>query len=885
MFKGDLTPRVQRILSTEAQEEARSFNSDQLLPEHVIIAMLREGTCTACKALLFLRVDIAEFKRSLESAIPRIPGILVHGDVPPSRRTKAMVDLAAGEARAMGSDFLGTEHLLFAAMREQDSSVQSFLGQKAVDIDMLRVVVQTTFTRPSGLRGPDYVSANGCPSYFIHRDRSPLRQRQEAPARDGPGDARRGAAEKPRVRPASYPVLTPTLDGFSRDLTALAKAGRLDPVVGRRAETDRVVRILARRSKNNPVLVGEPGVGKTAIVEGLAQLLASDKAPDALSGKRLLSLDMGAIVAGTKYRGEFEERLKKITREIAQSGNVILFIDEIHSIIGAGGAEGTIDASNMLKPGLARGEIQCVGATTLAEYRRHFEKDGALERRFQTVLVEEPGMDETLRILRGIQRKYEDHHKVSYSDGAVELAARLAGRFIAGRFMPDKAIDVLDEAGAMRKLESGAEPPEIAGIEAEILGLVEEKSVLVTAQDYEHAAVIRDRVRALRAELESARVAWERAYSRERARVEEADVRRVISQATGIPLMHLEESESRRMLRMEAEIHASVVGQAQAVRRVSSAIRRSRSGVSSPRRPMGSFIFLGPTGVGKTLLAKRLSQYLFGSEDSLVRIDMSDFMEKHNVSRLVGAPPGYVGYEEGGLLTEKIRRNPYRVVLFDEIEKAHRDVFNLLLQVLEEGELRDNLGHAVSFRNTVIIMTSNAGAREIARDSRLGFASGSGLMGMAEIEAQAMSELRRLFSPEFLNRVDDAVVFHPLDMEQIEAILDIELAELSARLAEMGYHVRVLPAARRFLIEKGWDPKLGGRPLRRALQRELEDPLSRMLLARDWPAGTVFSAGSRGDVLKLSGKAPSGSAPPAAPEPEGAEGLAADRFELAGREL
>ena len=848
MFK-DLTPRVQRILSTEAQEEARSFNSDQLLPEHVIIAILREGTCTACKALLFLKVDVAEFRRALESAIPRIPGILVHGDVPSSRRTKNMVNLAAEEARSMGSDFLGTEHLLFAAMREKDSGVQAFLSQKAVDVDLLKMIVQTTFSRPPNSRaGQEYAPAGGCSPYFVPRERAAKHQGLRGPAEQ----------EKPRVRPASYPVLTPTLDGFSRDLTALAKAGKLDPVVGRRNETERLVRILVRRSKNNPVLVGEPGVGKTAIVEGLARFLVSDKVPEILSGKRLLSLDMGAIVAGTKYRGEFEERLKKITREITQSGNVILFIDEIHSIIGAGGAEGTIDASNMLKPGLSRGEIQCIGATTLAEYRRHFEKDGALERRFQTVLVEEPDAEQTLQILRGVQGKYEDHHKVSYTDAAVRLAVKLAGRFVTGRFMPDKAIDIMDEAGAMRKLESNVEPPEIAGIEAEILKLVEEKSVLVTAQDYEHAAVIRDRVRALRSELENARVAWERAYNKERIRVDEGDIRRVVAQATGIPLMHLEEHESKRMLRMEEEIHKRVIGQADAVQRISSAIRRSRSGVSSPRRPMGSFIFLGPTGVGKTLLAKRLSEYLFGSEESLVRIDMSDFMEKHNVSRLVGAPPGYIGYEEGGVLTEKIRRNPYRVVLFDEIEKAHRDVFNLLLQVLEEGELRDNLGHTVSFRNTVIIMTSNAGVREISRDSRLGFASGSGLMNMTEIESQAMSELRRLFNPEFLNRVDDVVVFHPLDMEQIESILDIELAELSARLAEQDYGIRVLPAARRFLIEKGWDPKFGGRPLRRTLQKELEDPLSRMLLEHDWPFGTVFTAGCRGEGIRLSSKAPSG---------------------------
>ncbi|MCL2127257.1 MAG: ATP-dependent Clp protease ATP-binding subunit, partial [Treponema sp.] len=612
MFKGDLTQRVQRILSTkgDAQEEARRFNSDQLLPEHIIIAMLRDGAGTACKALIFLRIDLSEFRRALENAIPRIPGILIQGDVPPSRRTKTMVDIAAAEARAMGSDFLGTEHLLFAAMREQDSSVQSFLSQKAVDVDMLRVVVQTTFNRPTGVKNDrDFVSANGCPSYFIHRDRQPKPSDQHSVSE----------ADRPKVRPASYPVLTPTLDNFSRDLTALARAGKLDPVIGRQNEMGRIIRILARRAKNNPILVGEPGVGKTAIVEGLAQLFASPKAPEALTGKRILSLDMGAIVAGTKYRGEFEERLKKITREIIQSGNVILFIDEIHSIIGAGGAEGTIDASNMLKPGLSRGDIQCIGATTLGEYRKHFEKDAALERRFQAVVIEEPSMDETLQILRGIQKKYEEHHKVNYTAGAVELAAKLAKRFITGRFMPDKAIDVMDEAGAMRKLENVGEPPEIAGIEAEIHHLVEEKSAFVSTQDYEHAAEVRDRVRSLKAQLETARVAWERAYHREQVKVVEEDIRLVVSQATGIPVMHLEDHESKRMAMMESEIRKRVIGQDDAVKRIASAVRRSRAGVSSPRRPIGSFIFLGPTGVGKTLLAKRLSEYLFGSEESLVR--------------------------------------------------------------------------------------------------------------------------------------------------------------------------------------------------------------------------------------------------------------------------
>ncbi|MDR1319175.1 MAG: ATP-dependent Clp protease ATP-binding subunit [Treponema sp.] len=872
MFKG-LTQRVQRILSADAQEEARRFNSDQLLPEHIIIALLKEGAGTACKALLFLRIDLLEFRHALEGAVPHMSGVFP-GDVPPSKRTKNMLEVATEEARTMSSDFLGTEHLLFASLREQDSTAQVYLNQRAVDAAMLRVVVQTTFSRlpggdsrasrsaeysgrePRGSRQTDFLSsraegenpsAEGYQPYFLHRDGQTRHQ-----------DSRSGTEDlhKHKVKPATYPVLTPTLDAYSRDLTALAKAGKLDPTVGRVNEINRAIRILARRTKNNPVLVGEPGVGKTAIVEGLAQLLVSEDSPEVLAGRRIVSLDIGSVVAGTKYRGEFEERLKKIMKEIIQAGNIILFIDEIHTIIGAGGAEGTIDASNMLKPGLSRGEVQCIGATTLAEYRRHFEKDAALERRFQAILVEEPDLENTLKILRGIQKKYEDHHRVRYTDAAVTLSAKLAQRYLAGRFMPDKAIDILDEAGAMKKLEIADEPPEIIGLEAEILQLTEEKGALVRSQNYEGAAKVRDRVRALRTKLETARLAWERASRKERALVDEGEIRRVVSETTGIPLTHLEEQESRRMLLIEEELHKTVIGQDDAVRRIASALRRSRAGVSSPRRPLGSFIFLGPTGVGKTLLAKRLSQYLFGSEESLVRIDMSDFMEKHNASRLVGAPPGYVGYEDGGMLTEKIRRNPYRVILFDEIEKAHRDLFNLLLQVMEEGELRDNLGHTVSFRNTVIVMTSNAGVREISRDSRLGFGSGSGIMSMDEIESQALSELRRLFNPEFLNRVDDVVVFHPLNMKQIEAILDIELGELSGRLAEQGFSLRALPSARKILIEKGWDPKFGGRPLRRTIQKELEDPLSRLILSGGWIPGALFTAEVRRGAIHLSGKLP-----------------------------
>ena len=835
MFKG-LTNRVQRLLSVNAQEEARRFNSDQLLPEHIIVAMLKDGGGTACKALMFLRIDLSEFRNVLENSIPRIPGLIIRGDVPPSKRTKNMLDIATEEARSMGSSYLGTEHILFASMREQDSSVQVYLNQRAVDTDMMRVIIQTTFNQPN-IKNDDYVPAEKYQPFYIHKERVNQKAGVEA-------------ERHPRVKPAAYPVLTPTLDTFSRDLSAMARAGKFDPVVGRKAEINRAVRVLARRSKNNPILVGEPGVGKTAIVEGLAQFLAGEAVPEALSGRRILSLDIGLVVAGTKYRGEFEERIKKILREVSQAGNIILFIDEIHTIIGAGGAEGTLDASNMLKPGLSCGEIRCIGATTLAEYRRHFEKDAALERRFQPIIVSEPSFDETVEILKGIQKKYEDHHQIKYSQSSVRLAAKLAQRYITGRFMPDKAIDILDEAAAFRKLENREQPPEISGLEDEIFKLCDEKSIFVSTQNYEKAAEVRDKVRALRERLENAREIWERASRHELPVVTDDDVRLVVTEATGIPLMDIEEQESKRLLLIENELKKSVIGQADAIEKIAAAIRRSRAGVSSPRRPMGSFIFLGPTGVGKTLLARKLAQFLFSSEDSLARIDMSDYMEKHNASRLVGAPPGYIGYEEGGMSTEKVRRNPYCVILFDEIEKAHQDIFNLLLQVMEEGELKDSLGHTVSFRNTVIIMTSNAGAREISKDSRLGFASGSGLMTVSEIESAALSSLRGAFNPEFINRVDEIIVFSPLAREQIEAIFDIEIDGLSARLAEQNYEIKISTEAKNTLIEKGWDPKYGGRHLRRAIQKELESRLSLLILEGKCHPGTVFTVeGRNGEII------------------------------------
>jgi ATP-dependent Clp protease ATP-binding subunit ClpC len=607
----------------------------------------------------------------------------------------------------------------------------------------------------------------------------------------------------------------------------------------------RVIQILARRNKNNPVLIGEPGVGKTAIVEGLTQKIVDGSAPDVLLEKRVMTLDLAAVIAGTKYRGEFEERLKRIMKEITIAGNVILFIDELHTIIGAGGAEGAIDASNMLKPALSRGEIQCIGATTLNEYKKYIEKDAALERRFQTVMVEEPDVAHTIEILNGVKNCYEDYHNVSYTPGAVEIAAALAHRYITERYLPDKAIDLIDEAGARKRIKHSVRPDEIQELEKEIERLNEEKVNLVNSQNYERAAAVRDEVRHIKARVEDIKQNWKITLKTEAKVVDSDDIQKVISDITGIPVTRLAETESQKLLNIEEELHRTVIGQDDAISVISSAIRRSRTGMSSPNRPMGSFIFLGPTGVGKSLLAKTLAEFLFGNADALVRIDMSDFMEKHNVSRLVGSPPGYVGYEEGGLLTEKIRRKPYAVVLFDEIEKAHPDVFNLLLQVLEEGELQDNLGHKVNFRNTVIIMTSNAGAREITRESAVGFKTDEGMLDYREIKSSALNELKRLFRPEFINRVDETVVFHSLSHEQVHQILDIQLAEIQQRMAEHEMILEVLNSARDHLAKEGFDVKFGARPLRRVLQREIEDPLSLEILKGNYGGGSHIQVGMK----------------------------------------
>ncbi len=817
MFKG-LTQRAQRVLQILAQDEAKRFHSDQLLPEHIMLALLKEGGGLGYKALEKLSIDPARMQIELENAIPRKRGGFILGDVPPSPRGRKVLEDSAEEARTMNHEYIGTEHLLLACSKEDGGETAAFLQKHNVTADMLRDVI-------ADLSGS--VRENGATTAMA----------------GSAGGSSQGQTRRRITATQPGKKTTPTLDEYSRDLTAMARENKLDPVVGRQKEIERVIQILARRTKNNPVLIGEPGVGKTAIVEGLSQRIVDGSAPEVLMGKRLLTLDLAALIAGTKYRGEFEERLKRVMREITNNGNVILFIDELHTIIGAGGAEGAIDASNMLKPALSRGEIQCIGATTLNEYKKYIEKDAALERRFQPIMVEEPSVDDTIEILKGIQDRYEEFHNVSYTPGAIEMAAILSRRYVSDRFLPDKAIDLIDEAGSRKRISNSVRPTEVAELEREIERLNGDKLALVNSQNYERAAAVRDEVRKLKGRVEELKKQWKVTLKTEQSIVDADDINFILSEMTGIPLVRLVQSESDRLLNIEEELHRTVIGQDDAIKAIAGSIRRSRTGLSAPDRPMGSFIFLGPTGVGKSLLAKTLALYLFGSEDSLIRIDMSDYMEKHNVSRLVGAPPGYVGYDEGGILTEKIRRKPYSVVLLDEIEKAHPDVFNLLLQVLEEGELQDNLGHRVSFRNTVLIMTSNAGAREITRDAAVGFRSNDGVLEYNEIRASAMNELKRRFRPEFINRVDEIVVFHSLTDPQVRNILEILLGELQTRLAQKEIILDVNRPARERLIEIGYDPKFGARPLRRTIQREIEDPLSMEILKGRFGEGSRIIVG------------------------------------------
>lgn len=836
-----LSPLAQKLVVSLAQDEGRKRGSTQLLPEHVILAMLKTAEGIGYALLQELNINVLTYQLSLEQSItPYATGADSYSELPPSKRLRMMLDAASIESRSLKDDYVGTEHIMIASMREMQSITFRYFEKAGVSVqDALtalpnvkrRVVSSASIKKAQEIANSVFGEILGFDNPVTQNDKNSFQR-------------------NPNMRQENKSFLLE----YSRNLTDEASLGKEDPVVGRENEIRRVIQILSRRTKNNPLLLGAPGVGKTAIVEGLAQKIASGKVPFNLSKKRILSLDLTALIAGTKYRGEFEERIKRIMKEVKDNKNTILFIDEMHTLIGAGGPEGSMDASNMLKPALSRGEIQIIGATTIKEYRKYMEKDAALARRFQTVSVEEPSDEETTLILEGIKKKYEDFHNVSYEQDVIPAIIRFSHRYIPERCLPDKAIDILDEAGAEKKIQDDSRPKEFDELEKNINNLIEEKKLLVQNQDYEKAALVRDKVKELKEKLLMYSSYWTQNES-ERKKVSISDVCKIISSMTKIPLEHLDSKESVRLVHMEDELHKTVIGQNDAIKLISGAVRRSRAGIGSGKKPIGSFVFLGPTGVGKTQLAKTLAKFMFGSEDSLIRIDMSDYMEKHNASRLVGAPPGYVGYEEGGVLTEKVRTHPYSIILLDEIEKAHSDVFNLLLQLLEEGELSDNLGHAVNFRNTVIIMTSNAGAREITTEGRVGFSNigKENLLSYDEIKSSAMLELKKIMSPELLNRIDDVVVFNALDRVQVNEILNLQLSDLAERLLEKDLALLVKTAAREYMIDNGYDPSFGARPIRRMIQKEIEDPLAIMILDGEYKNGStvVIDKDENGLTLKF----------------------------------
>jgi len=798
------TERARSVLAA-AQEQARLRGAEAMDTEHILLGLLQAEGSIAIEVLRAMGIDPNAVVEEIEKNTERKPPIAgIEGVTPGAKR---VIQLLQDESRDLGHTWIGTEHILLALLREGEGLAAQILTGMGAELGKAREEVVKRVGGNLSAKAEDITSG---------------------PATPGAGPGRRTNAKR-----------TPTLDTYGRDLTQLAAAGNLDPVIGREKEIERVIQILSRRTKNNPVLIGEPGVGKTAVAEGLAEAIVSNRVPETLRGKRVIALDLGSLVAGTKYRGEFEERLKKVLDEIKRSGDIILFIDEMHNIIGAGAAEGAIDASSILKPLLARGELQCIGATTLDEYRKHVEKDAALERRFQPVMISEPTVEETMKILQGLRDRYEAHHKVKYTDEALEAAVKLSDRYVSDRFLPDKAIDLIDEAGSRVRMKASETPDELRALDEKIAELAHEKEAAVARQEFEKAAEFRDKEQELRKLREEKKKDWQTRDIPVKSQVTADDIANIVSDWTGIPVKKLAAEESERLLHLEDELHRRVIGQSEAVEAVARAVRRSRAGLKDPKRPIGSFIFLGPTGVGKTELARTLAEALFGDEDAMIRLDMSEYQERHTVSRLVGAPPGYVGYDEGGQLTEAVRRKPYSVVLLDEIEKAHPDVFNVLLQVLEDGRLTEARGRTVDFRNTVIIMTSNAGAEVIHGKAVLGFTTEKDTeRAHVEMKDRVMDAVKRIFRPEFLNRVDEIIVFHSLTTAPLKSIVDLQLREVANRLSEASsIAVEVTDAAKEKLIAEGTDPAYGARPLRRAIQRLVEDPLSDLVLRGQFKAG------------------------------------------------
>ncbi len=810
------TDRARKIIAL-AQKEAERFRHDYIGTEHLLLGLVKEGSGVAVTALNNLSVDVEKVRREVEKLVVIADKPAPSGPLPFTPQAKRVLELASEEARGLGHPYIGTEHILLGLLSEQDSVA----AQVLINLDLKLEDVRSEIL---DLLGASDVSKP--PGGTALEDKTP-------PA---PGTAKKSGAK-------AGDSATPALDAFGRDLTQAAEAGELDPVIGRQTEVERLWQILCRRTKNNPVLLGEPGVGKTAIVEGLAQSIAKHEVPDLLANKRVISLDLAAMVAGTKYRGQFEERIKAVMKEVKAQKNIILFIDELHTLVGAGGAEGAIDASNVLKPALSRGELQLIGATTLDEFRKYIEKDGALERRFQSIMVNPPSPEDAVKILFGLRDKYEAHHRVKITDEAVAAAVKLSDRYITGRFLPDKAIDVIDEAGAKLRLRSSSKAPSYKEIEVLIKELDKSKSEAVLNQDYEKAADFRDQAEKKKKELADLKKTHLEAVKELCGVVDEAVIGEVISAMTGIPLKRLDQGEAKRLLELEAHLHQRVISQHEAITSVAKAIRRSRSGLKDPKRPVGCFLFVGPTGVGKTLVCKALAEFLFGSQDALITIDMSEYGEKHNASRLVGAPPGYVGYEDGGQLTEKVRRRPYAVVLFDEIEKAHGDVYNLLLQIMEEGRITDSLGRVVDFRNTVVVMTSNVGAAAANEAGNLGFDTGTSVEAYAHRATKAAYEvaMQDTFRPEFLNRLDDTVVFRPLEREDLRQVVRLEFANVAKRSAEQGIILELTDGAIDWLLKEGYNPKFGARPIRRTIESNVEDHLSEALLKGEFGPGTSLS--------------------------------------------